>query len=47
MIYWFTGQPGSGNTTIEKWSYSADGNSTDVGDLTVAAWYSAQGGHQV
>ena len=45
--YTHGGQPGSGNTTIEKWSYSADGNSTDVGDLTVAAWYSAQGGHQV
>ena len=32
---------------IEKYSYTADGNATDVGDLTVAAWYSAQGGHQV
>jgi len=45
--YTHGGQPGSGNVTIEKWSYSADANSTDVGDLTAAAWYSAQGGHQV
>lgn len=31
--------PGSTHNNIEKWSYSSDGNATDVGDLVVANYY--------
>ena len=41
------GNSGSVQNIIEKYSFTSDGNATDVGDLSHIAWYCAQGGHQV